>query len=144
MVLLYRHCDKSILIHFQWPCISVSSLFFMDLAAKLGLIALAGTQINSRFGLISVFLTVVLHYPPPDESIRASPTRLKQTQFQANNSNPSSSHPVTPPIIFLTGRCRRANLTAALSAPLQCGPAQYTTNKVSAGYCCKLSSLMRE
>jgi hypothetical protein len=35
-----------------------------------------------------------------------------------------------PPIIFFTGRCSVASLSAALSAPLQCGPAQYTTNSV--------------
>ncbi len=40
------------------------------------------------------------------------------------SSKPSSSHPVTPPIIFFTGRPSRASASAALSAPLQCGPAQ--------------------
>ncbi len=42
----------------------------------------------------------------------------------ATSSNPSSIQPVMPPIIFLTGRPSRARRTAALSAPLQCGPAQ--------------------
>src|SRR5258708_16860092 len=37
---------------------------------------------------------------------------------------PSSSQPVTPPIIFFTGRPSDASLSAALSAPLQWGPAQ--------------------
>src|SRR5262245_30968618 len=37
---------------------------------------------------------------------------------------PSSSQPVTPPIIILTGSPRRESRTAALFAPLQCGPAQ--------------------
>jgi hypothetical protein len=37
---------------------------------------------------------------------------------------PSSIQPVTPPIIILTGRPNRARRTAALLAPLQCGPAQ--------------------
>ena len=42
----------------------------------------------------------------------------------ATSANPSSSHPVTPPIIFFTGRPRCARRSAALSAPLQWGPAQ--------------------
>ena len=33
---------------------------------------------------------------------------------------------------------RFASRIAARAAPLQCGPAQYTTNKVSAGYCASL------
>jgi hypothetical protein len=37
---------------------------------------------------------------------------------------PSSIQPVTPPIIILTGKPNRARRTAALLAPLQCGPAQ--------------------
>ena len=38
-----------------------------------------------------------------------------------------------PPTIFFTGRPNLANRIAAWSAPLQCGPAQYTTNSLSGG-----------
>jgi hypothetical protein len=38
------------------------------------------------------------------------------------SSKPSSCHPVMPPIISLTGRPSSASRTAALLAPLQCGP----------------------
>lgn len=48
-------------------------------------------------------------------------------------SKPSSFQPSTPPIIFFTGRPSRARRMAALSAPLQCGPAQYTTKSVASG-----------
>jgi hypothetical protein len=37
---------------------------------------------------------------------------------------PSSSHPVIPPIIFLTGLPILAERIAAFSVALQCGPAQ--------------------
>jgi hypothetical protein len=47
-----------------------------------------------------------------------------------------------PPINFFTGRDISANLTAALSAPLQCGPAQYTTNSASLGNSLKVASLI--
>ncbi len=51
---------------------------------------------------------------------------------------------VMPPIMIFTGSPRRASFSAALSAPLQCGPAQYTTNSVSAGHCAmRLSNLAR-
>ena len=40
------------------------------------------------------------------------------------SEKPSSSQPVTPPIIFFTGRPSFANRIAAFSVPLQCGPAQ--------------------
>jgi hypothetical protein len=45
-------------------------------------------------------------------------------QLEGVSVNPSSSHPFTPPIIIFTGTPRRARRTAALLAPLQCGPAQ--------------------
>ena len=38
--------------------------------------------------------------------------------------NPSFAHPVIPPIITLTRLPSWASRSAALSAPLQCGPAQ--------------------
>ncbi len=59
----------------------------------------------------------------------ADPTR----GHRVTRSKPSSFQPSIPPIIFLTGRPSRARRTAALSAPLQWGPAQYTTNNVSGG-----------
>ena len=53
----------------------------------------------------------------------ATPGRPRRRHFRLS-SKPSSFQPVKPPIIFLTGRPSRASATAALSAPLQCGPAQ--------------------
>ena len=47
-----------------------------------------------------------------------------QPSTDAVREKPSSIQPVTPPIIILTGRPNRARRTAALLAPLQCGPAQ--------------------
>ncbi len=41
-----------------------------------------------------------------------------------SSAKPSSFQPSTPPFMRFTGRPRRASRTAALSAPLQCGPAQ--------------------
>lgn len=40
------------------------------------------------------------------------------------NSNASSSHPVMPPVMILTGRPSFASRIAPRTAPLQCGPAQ--------------------
>jgi len=42
----------------------------------------------------------------------------------ATSEKPSTFQPSTPPIIFFTSRPSRASLSAALSAPLQCGPLQ--------------------
>ncbi len=64
--------------------------------------------------------------------LHANHTASLATSSRAN-SKPSSSQPVMPPIMSLTGRPSMARRTAALSAPLQWGPAQYTTNRVSAG-----------
>ena len=55
---------------------------------------------------------------PPCHQVLSAVTRRK----------PSSFHPSTPPIIFLTGRPRRARCAAARSAPLQCGPLAYETD----------------
>jgi hypothetical protein len=52
------------------------------------------------------------------------PSPALVSERPASSSNPSSFQPVIPPIIFLTGRCRRATRTAARSAPLQWGPEQ--------------------
>ena len=44
--------------------------------------------------------------------------------WRASSAKPSSSQPVTPPIMILAGRPRRASRIAPRVAPLQCGPAQ--------------------
>ncbi len=44
--------------------------------------------------------------------------------YDGVNVKPSSIQPVTPPIIIFTGKPSRARRSAALLAPLQCGPAQ--------------------
>ena len=54
--------------------------------------------------------------------------------------NPSSFQPSIPPIIFLTNLPKDAMRRAPRSAPLQCGPPQYTTNRVSGAYGCRLRS----
>lgn len=60
--------------------------------------------------------------------------RLAQAgEVPSTSAKPSSFQPVIPPIISFTGRPRRARRAAARSAPLQCGPPQYTTKSVSRG-----------
>jgi hypothetical protein len=53
--------------------------------------------------------------------INSSP--VKKIHDEAN-VRPSSAQPVSPPIMIFTGRPSCAIFSAALSAPLQCGPAQ--------------------
>ena len=57
--------------------------------------------------------------------------RVRINYVSLSKVKPSSIHPVIPPIIFLTGLLSFASFMAAFSVALQCGPAQYTTNKVS-------------
>lgn len=58
----------------------------------------------------------------------------RAARFHAGTSRkPSSIQPLTPPTISFTGRPRRARAMAPRTEPLQCGPAQYTTNRVSNG-----------
>jgi len=63
---------------------------------------------------------------PPLRSGSLSSTHsiAKQASHLETSSNPSSFHPSMPPIISFTGKPRDATRTAALFAPLQCGPAQ--------------------
>ena len=59
----------------------------------------------------------------PSAAITRQPCRACRVH-SACREKPSSSQPVMPPIISFTLRPRRDSRTAALSAPLQCGPAQ--------------------
>src|SRR3989442_14515549 len=67
----------------------------------------------------------------------------KGSAWSVIRRKPSSFQPSTPPIIFRTFRPNIASWSAARSAPLQCGPAQQTTNKTSGGYPTRFPSLIR-
>ena len=88
---------------------------------------------SRRHGFLAVEASA--HCKPVHSGIAAAPPAIYACRLAApeSRSRPSSSQPVTPPIISFTGRLSRASRSAARCAPLQCGPAQYTTNRVSCG-----------